>query len=236
MREAAPPPIKRKGNLMTIEIPTMIVPTLNGQFRLKDLFASIDYPIWEVIIINNDYSEPVNVASDYVDWVHVLNMPDNLGVAASWNLGIKSSPRNKYWLIVNDDVTFMPGSLRKFAEHIEAHGTISLCDEVSPWSAFAIGEDVVNAVGLFDEAFYPAYFEDTDYARRARALMGEDVIYYTDIAVKHATSSTINNGLLEENKRTYRNNYETFENKKYSNNYSEIGWSLTVRRENDWGV
>jgi GT2 family glycosyltransferase len=218
------------------EIPTMIVPTLNGQERLKDLFASIDYPIGEVIIINNDYAQPVNVSSDYVDWVHVLNMPNNLGVAASWNLGIKSSPRNKYWLIVNDDVTFALGSLRKFAEHIEAHGTISLCSDVSPWSAFAIGEDIVWAVGLFDEAFYPAYFEDTDYARRARAIMGEDVIYYTDIPVYHATSSTINNGYASENKRTYRKNYETYENKKLNNNFSEIGWSLNVRRENDWGV
>jgi GT2 family glycosyltransferase len=163
-------------------------------------------------------------------------VPSNLGVAGSWNLGIKSSPFAPYWLIVNDDVTFASGSLARFAWEGSNVGTISLCADVSPWCAFTLGDSVVDCVGLFDEVYYPAYFEDTDYAHRVLELMGQDAIYHTDIAVNHVNSATINSGFNEANHRTYLANHDLWGKQLAASTFDPIGWQLGIRRTNDWGI
>lgn len=220
---------------MSESIPVMIVPTLTGHDRLHDLFDSIDYPVDHAVIINNNAKRFVNVYSNFVEQVSVVTLPSNLGVAASWNLGIKVTPMSAWWLIVNDDVTFNPGSLAKFADEVDLYGDMVIANSMSPWCCFALTEKVVDIVGLFDEAFYPAYFEDTDYARRVRHYLGEDTISSPDITVNHRNSSTIGDGYAEQNQRTYHENYRTFEEKLSLNRYEPIGWSLAIRRANDWG-
>ena len=221
---------------MTDSIPVMIVPTLTGHDRMQYLFASIDHAIDHVVIINNNAQRYVDVSSDLVERLSVITLPSNLGVAASWNLGIKATPMAPWWLIVNDDVTFPANSLAKFANYVQSYGDIVIANTVAPWSCFAITDKVISIVGLFDEAFYPAYFEDTDYARRVRHYLGENAIGSPDIKVNHANSSTIADGYAEQNHRTYQENYRTFEDKLSLNRYEPIGWSLAIRRMNDWGV
>lgn len=221
---------------MTNAIPTMIVPTLNGHDRVYDLFATIDYPIRHAVIIDNGDKFEAWPDSPMVDKVSVIVLPSNLGVAASWNLGIKVTPFSPYWFIVNDDVTFPAGAIEKFAWHGEHFGAISLAKTGSPWCAFILGTDVVAAVGLFDEVFYPAYFEDTDYARRARHIMGDDIIYDTNVVVNHANSSTINSGFAEHNNKTFHANHRTFEAKVTHDRFDVIGWEIETRHNNDWGV
>lgn len=220
---------------MTDSIPVMIVPTLTGHDRLNDLFDSIDYPIDHAVIIDNADKDYVTPASSHVARTSLITLPANLGVAASWNLGLKVTPFAPWWLIVNDDVTFAPDSLRKFANEVDLFDSIIIANTASPWSCFAITEKIIRIVGLFDEAFYPAYFEDTDYARRVRHYLGEDAIGSPDIKVNHRNSSTIGDGYAEQNNRTYHENYRTFEDKLSLNRYEPIGWSLAIRRANDWG-
>ena len=221
---------------MSDSIPVLIVPTLNGHDRLQDMLDSIDYPIDQVIVVDNGGTEHQWVKPDWVDTLDVIRLPSNLGVAGSWNLGIKSSPFAPYWLIVNDDVTFASGSLARFAYEGEHVGTISLCADLSNWCAFTIGQKVVDLVGLFDEVYYPAYWEDTDYARRAMDVMGLEVINYTNISVNHANSSTISQGYGEQNQRTYKQNQGIYETKLFSYMWEAIGWQLETRRANDWGI
>ena len=230
---------------MNKPIPVLIVPTLNGHDRVLTMLKSIDYPVDQVIIIDNAnvgwmYYGAIGIESrlpnmNLIGKIHTIHMPSNLGVAASWNLGIKATPMAPWWLIVNDDVTFPANSLAKFANYVQSYGDIVIANTVAPWSCFAITDKVINIVGLFDEAFYPAYFEDTDYARRVRHYLGEDAIGSPDIKVNHANSSTIADGYAEQNHRTYQENYRTFEDKLSLNRYEPIGWSLAIRRMNDWG-
>jgi GT2 family glycosyltransferase len=56
-------------------------------------------------------------------------------------------------------------------------------------AAFAIRRACWQAVGDFDEAFYPAYFEDVDYCLRARAL-GWQVIYEPQSVLTHHESQS----------------------------------------------
>ena len=227
---------------MSEPIPTLIVPTLNGHKRLSNMIDSIDYPVNDLIIIDNGHSnrgafELMHIYNnDNVYKTHTISLPSNLGVAASWNLGIKLTPFSEYWCIVNDDVTFEPGALELLAAS-SGGGNLALPDSPQPFSAFTIGEDVVDAVGLFDEIFYPAYFEDTDYKRRVQAHMGSGPFVYTQARINHRNSSTIGSdaALMAANHDTYRNNSDSFNCKAVLNDFGTVGWQLGRRRENDWG-
>jgi GT2 family glycosyltransferase len=65
---------------------------------------------------------------------------------------------------------------------------------------------VVGKVGLFDEGFYPAYFEDNDYQRRCERA-GVQISYGPD--VDHKNSSTLKTegaGFAGPNDRSFRAN------------------------------
>jgi GT2 family glycosyltransferase len=208
----------------------MIVPILRGPEILSRMLATIDYPIKKLIIIDNgdalivDKGWPV----EHVQSTKVIKMPANLGVAGSWNLGIKAAPFAPWWLITNFDVEWPEGSLRAFAEQASGEDVL-LAQSPQPYCAFAVGEDVVQRVGLFDEAFHPAYFEDNDYELRC-AIEGVKVKRST-IPVMHHNSSTI--GYFGEiNNRTYTSNAEYMNGKR--SQPGPGGWSLERRRVNSW--
>ena len=77
-------------------------------------------------------------------------------------------------LVVNNDIAFYPGILRRVAKHAykSLHhnstfgvGFTSLCCG-GEWSAVVFTKRLVEKVGFFDENFYPAYYEDDDYGIR----------------------------------------------------------------------
>ena len=226
---------------MSEPVPTMIVPTLNGHKRLAYMIESIDYHVNDLLIIDNGHSDrgAYDLMCIYhnpmIHKTHTVSLPSNLGVAASWNLGIKLFPWSEYWCIVNDDVVFEPGALQLLEIASSAH-RIALASSPQPWSAFTIGESVVDQVGLFDEAFYPAYFEDTDFARRAASILGADVFVHSAAQIKHANSSTIGSDPLfaAANNRTYMRNLDAYTWKREASNDGVIGWNLETRRTNDW--
>jgi GT2 family glycosyltransferase len=208
----------------------MIVPILRGPDILRRMLDTIDYPIRKLIIIDNGDAlrETAGWPVEHVQSTKVIKMPANLGVAGSWNLGIKADPFAPWWLIVNFDVEWPAGSLRAFAE--QASGAdVLLAQSPQPYCAFAVGEDVVQRVGLFDEAFHPAYFEDNDYELRC-AIEGVKVRRST-IPIVHHNSSTI--GYFGEiNNRTYASNAEWMNGKRSSPGPG--CWSLERRRANSW--
>ena len=211
-------------------IPCMIVPILKGPDILRRMLDTIDYPVRKLIIIDNGDAlrETAGWPVEHVQSTKVIKMPANLGVAGSWNLGIKADPFAPWWLITNFDVEWPDGSLRMFAE--QASGAdVLLAQSPQPYCAFAVGEDVVQRVGLFDEGFHPAYFEDNDYELRC-AIEGVKVKRST-IPIVHHNSSTI--GYFGEiNNRTYASNAEYMNGKR--SNPGPGGWSLERRRVNSW--
>ena len=210
-------------------IPCMIVPILRGPEILDRMLDTIDYPVRKLIVIDNgDVIRHTIGPVEHVQSTKVIKMPANLGVAGSWNLGIKADPCAPWWLITNFDVEWPDGSLRMFAE--QASGAdVLLAQSPQPYCAFAVGEDVVQRVGLFDEGFHPAYFEDNDYELRC-AIEGVKVKRST-IPIVHHNSSTI--GYFGEiNNRTYASNAEYMNGKR--SNPGPGGWSLERRRVNSW--
>jgi GT2 family glycosyltransferase len=214
-------------------IENLIVPVLNRYDLLQRMLNSVDVPVDHLLIIDNGASHQTALTLDLGDnfkKVTHLPMPANLGVSGSWNLGIKSFPYAQRWFIVSNDVIFEPGALEKLSQ--ARRDEITLTGDAPHWQAFALGDEAVADIGLFDESLFPAYFEDNDYSRRAE-FVGVN-IRLLDIKIRHDNSSTIKAGYMEKNAVTYSRNEKHYQSKIDSNDYSAGGWSLDIRRENGW--
>lgn len=64
------------------------------------------------------------------------------------------------------------------------------------FSCFMISKETVDKVGLFDEAFWPAYFEDNDYHRRLKLVAGDASGVATTTAVFYHFGSRTQNEAL----------------------------------------
>ena len=212
----------------------LIVPVLNRYDLLQRMLDSVDVPVQHLLVIDNGASvmaEPLELKlSDKFAKATHLRMPANLGVSGSWNLGIKSFPYAQRWFIVSNDVVFTSGALEKLAT--ARRDEVTLTGDAPHWQAFALGDEAVNDIGLFDESLFPAYFEDNDYMRRAE-FVGVN-IRKLDIDLYHDNSSTIKAGYQSKNDKTFFANQRHYQSKIDANDYSPGTYSLEIRRANGW--
>jgi GT2 family glycosyltransferase len=199
------------------------------------MLDSVDVTVQHLLVIYNGASvmaQPLELKlSDKFVKVTHLQMPANLGVAGSWNLGIKSFPYAHRWFIVSNDVVFRPSALEKLAT--ARRDEITLTGQAPHWQAFVLGDEAVSNLGLFDECgFFPAYFEDNDYMRRAE-FAGVN-IRRIDIDLDHDNSSTIKAGYQQKNSKTFFANQRLNQAKIDSKDYSPGTYSLEIRRANGW--
>ena len=180
-------------------IETLIVPVLSKYELLYRMLKSIDYPIENIVIINN--GDGIIDLPDMSGNVHLIDLPHNIGVAASWNLGIKVTPLSRNWLITNFDVTFPEGALEKLSRQANDK-KIVFADCWPEWACFLVGWQVIERIGFFDENCHPAYCDDDVAIFRANAKGVEMV--QSRIRVHHDNSSTIADSVYaEQNARTF---------------------------------
>lgn len=160
-------------------IPVLGSLVMTGPEWIKRQIESIDYPVDNYVLFNNGGSnEVVKYIDDLFKEDHpfiknkqICHLPSNLGVQAGWNLIIKSYMLAPYWIITSHDVSFTDGILEEMheaAKDIEVGMVYPNAGDFGwgSYDLFLIKDWVVQSVGLFDESFYPAYFEDFDYAIR----------------------------------------------------------------------
>jgi GT2 family glycosyltransferase len=214
-------------------IPTLIIPVLNRYDLLNKLLDSINYPIDNILIVDNggEYSLPEKYNNLNIK---VLSMPSNLGVAASWNLGIKSYPHSEYWLFSAIDVILLSDTLEKTAkECLDSNLTISNYG----FSYFAVGSEIVKKIGLFDENYYPAYYEDVDFEKRVRDSGYTKNVVYPDINIKlyDITITVKSNPKYIEKKKITDISNQNYLNRKFANgNWNCYNYELDRRIRNDW--
>jgi GT2 family glycosyltransferase len=214
----------------------LIVPVLNRYDLLDRMVSSIDHPVQHLLIIDNGASDVLeDMGIDVpacVEHTTYLPMPANLGVAASWNLGIKSFPYADRWFFASNDVQFEPGALQGLSE--ARSDEITLSGAFPYWQAFSLGYEAVSRVGLFDEGFFPAYFEDTDYLRRAEHA--GVTVRRLEVPMIHDNSSTIRSDerLSRENSRTFTSNQAHYSEKVARDDFGAGSWSVQRRRLNGW--
>lgn len=163
-------------------IPVIGAPFVTNPYWITRLIASVDYPVKNFIIINNngrgefdtELDNLVNMTHPYIENIKVCHLPANLGVAGAWNLIIKSYMMEEYWVISNDDVSFEPGLLEEMHTQMTANPQLGMIHpnkgdfEIGAYDLFAIRDIIVQTFGLFDENTYPAYCEDADYIMRLK--------------------------------------------------------------------
>ena len=210
-------------------VPVLIVPVLTEHQRIDTLMMTFYGRVRDMVIIDNGPCK-WQPRDSWAENVWHLRMPSNLGVAASWNLGIKSTPHSKGWMIVNHDVSFGPGGVADFFVSC-APDNIVLAGK-PPWSCFWLGSDVVSRVGLFHEGYHPAYFEDNDYEVRAQRKQVE--IRRSTAAVYHRNSSTLHSSEKFQmmNQATFDANRKLFEQRMVQD--LPLDWDLTRRLELGW--
>lgn len=209
-------------------IPVLGFATVGKEHLASKLVRSIDYPVEHLIIVDNgghnSYWPPEN---ENIKNLWVMPMPFGLGLVGAWNLIVKSTPYAPYWVLINDDAWFEPGALQTIAE--SARPDALGHPQVNPqWTAIVLGEQVVEKVGLYDERFYPLYFDDNDYDRRCEAAGIQT--YPIPAKIHHINSASINH---QYNATSYANNQRLFLDKTERNDNSWT-WTLQTRRANRW--
>jgi GT2 family glycosyltransferase len=129
--------------------------------------------------------------------VQVIHAPHNLGTSRSWNL-IHDIVHPSPLLLLNDDVF-----LDEYAAE-KALALKGLAVFIAGFSAFMLAEEVWEKVGRFDEAFWPAYFEDNDYAYRLKIAGIPEMHLKTDTG--HVGSASLGGPDKEAIKARYEQN------------------------------
>jgi GT2 family glycosyltransferase len=151
------------------------IPTLN---RIDLLGPAVrKYQIFyrgiDIVIVDNGDQIKGAAPWDCQGSLRYIRLAENLGVAGSWNRLLKTifdDEEKTHALILNDDIELCmtPYMLAEWLRVQTGRLFITLKD----WSAFVIPRATWQDVGEFDEGFYPAYYEDSDYAYRMKLSGG----------------------------------------------------------------
>lgn len=163
------------------KIPVIGVPIVNGVNWIKRLIDSVDYPVKDFVIINNngkgeidqELDELITLKHKFIDRIKVTHLPSNIGCGGAWNLIIKSYMKEPYWFIATHDIEFSPGMLEAMYKQTINTDYGMIHAKKSDWGGgaydiFVLKDWVVKKCGLFDENLYPAYAEDVDYYIRTK--------------------------------------------------------------------
>lgn len=214
------------------QLEVLIVPVLNRYDLLDRMLRSVDVSVETVVVVDNGGRLRVDElpANPFLGRRFVWQMPSNLGVAPSWNLGIKATPKASGWLIVNSDAWFPPGVLARMLPRFERGRVVRTAED---WACVWVGADVVRQVGLFSECFVPAYFEDNDYAWRCQSFGVEVEVAES---VRHDNSSTIHSdpGYMAANNKSFEANSALYHKRVQEGLRSAGLWDLGRRLEYGW--
>lgn len=194
---------------------------LNGADDLRKQFECIDYPVNRYFIIDNSEGkfpevrktirEIQGTKTDIVKQIVVIENRKNLGFSGSVNQIVKQNTDVPYWIILSCDWHPNPNQLKKLAERVEQPFTAMLCDTTqNGYSAMVFTADLIKKVGMMDENFFPAYYEDNDHRYRMK-LVGLQWEMFP-LSYKHKVSSTLKSRkeFKVKNKTTFQKNFEYY--------------------------
>lgn len=151
------------------------VPTLNQLEWLRDRhLPSLDFSLFShvVLMVNEIDADKQSIVEQLRAQypISIATADFNLGVSRSWNIFINSAMTSgaEGIVIANDDIEHKRG-LSDLVASLASHEFSYLASpRENMFSCFAMRLDVARYVGLFDEEFSPAYFEDNDYHYRLK--------------------------------------------------------------------
>jgi hypothetical protein len=97
----------------------------------------------------------------------------NIGVARAWNIGAREVVEKNidYLIVMSSSMLFGVMKETTLLRQIATYKGFEIIEaEGHSWHLIAFKRDLFLEIGYFDENFYPAYFEDIDFAFRLRLL------------------------------------------------------------------
>lgn len=159
---------------------SILIPTINRADLLLTSLLTLAEQVNDfnkILIIDNGHQR-FRIPEELSGKIGIMECPSNLGVSASWNVGITSLFEDEsltHVLVLNDDISLGTTQLKEILEVLDANPDKWMLVGPYYWSVYAISRDGAKAMELepgkyFDEQFYPAYFEDNDFHWRMRLI------------------------------------------------------------------
>lgn len=217
----------------------VIMVTLNNVKYTQQTLGSIKTNLpCNVVIVDNASTDGtlqvLNDLSKISNQIIMRNMK-RISLSAAWNMGLKRAMQDlefKYAFVINNDIIFEPYSLEHLVAFAKTHPEYVLmsglntriwkkrpnevAEDACNFSAFLIAKECILKVGLFDENFLGAYFEDNDYALRVKKA-GLRMCVVCDFGFYHYGSTTIREGFTKQEQAQqqacYVNNQNYFKRK-----------------------
>jgi GT2 family glycosyltransferase len=158
--------LRRANGLCEYSRVLLCVPTLCRYDLLRRLIRSAELgslrPSGYVIIDNGGgLDADVITSGTTAHDVTVLGQTTNLGVAASWNRFLDIG---EPVVVSNDDIAFRHDTFQTIVTALESYDFVAGFG----WALFGQTPACTARVGFYDENFWPAYYEDSDYDMRMR--------------------------------------------------------------------
>jgi len=186
-----------------------------------------------IIVDNNSTDDTPKLLQNlakFPNQIHIYNR-HRVSVSVAWNQGLKRAmqdPEFKYAYVINNDIDFEPYTVDRLVSFVEAHPEYVILsglntrdfnkqagqvgEDCCDFAAFLITKTCIDKVGLFDENFVGAYFEDNDYHERVKRA-GLKSCVVCDVGHYHHGSRTLKEGWTTEERSILSLNYE--KNKAY---------------------
>ena len=202
-------------------IPVVGIPILNRGDLLLRCLNSLAGAVNLMVVVDNSLSRDLSVRHALADLksrfpaqLKVLKPKRNLGVAGSWNLlldWVAARWRGAEWraLISNNDIEFNPRAIAAIEKAMSSTHPPELLIGDHGFAWFMLTRACVVKVGRFDERFYPAYFEDNDYHRRA-TLAGVRQARITKPRTQHGDATRGGSLTIHSDARLLRYHAKTF--------------------------
>jgi GT2 family glycosyltransferase len=230
----------------------VVVPLYNQLALTRECVRCLLDDPWgpvRILLVDNGSTDGTVEYLRKLSGVTVVENGRNLGVAAAWNAGVKLSTAP--WIaILNNDTVLPPGWLRGLRDFCLKTGArvaspsmregdlnydlvpyaaefIRRMHRQARWGtadgpAFLVSRDVFDTVGLFDESFFPAAYEDLDFFRRARTAGFR--LGVTGASFIHHYGFVTQRNLLEGGARDHRSDNRERLCRKWGISHPEGGW------------
>jgi GT2 family glycosyltransferase len=183
------------------------IPTINRADLLNEALAKYfeDFKNTHIAICDNGNQDIITREENFM----IYRPQENLGVAKSWNMLMDYSDKigATHVLILNDDI-YLGKNETELALLIKNNLDADFINSFHNWCSYILRVDIWKKAGMFDEEFFPAYFEDNSFdykmtlvgAKKTWTSFLDPIVYRNSMTI--AKDPTLNQKFMQ-NKQMY---------------------------------